>query len=277
MKRLLLFTLLLPSLAQAKPARYPFSRALCKQGTKRFEVKLESIYKSGDPDDDSEGAQFISIGGREAEMRQGKNLTDGSYTFVKPLTGSLCDKTAAFALSETLLAVLYQADNRPFQEVLHVAFFDLGKKKVTQVENNLGPLGEVIATKEGFAFSNVIARSDADFVKHKSPWGKELSGSDQDLGAYRRVSLEGDKVKIAFDPALSYKESDWKDFYATENEFLEDAGWDAASGKFTNNVVYVTAYFNRKEGPEEQKCIAMTKARGVAIADDKWRCRKIQH
>jgi hypothetical protein len=277
MKRLLLIALLLPSPALAKPMRYPFSRASCKAGPKNFEVKLESIFKSGDPDDDSEGAQFISIGGRDAEKRDGKNLTEGSYTFVKPLTGSLCDKTAAFALSGKLVAVLYQADNRPFQEVLHVAFFDIAKKKVTQVEGNLGPLGDVIAAKEGFAFSNVIARSDADFVKHKSPWGKELSGSDQDLGAYRRVSLDGDKIKISFDPSLSYSVSEWKDFYSSEKEFLADAGWDPATGKFANEVVYAVAYFNRKEGVEEQKCIAMTTARGAAIAEEKWRCRKIAH
>lgn len=277
MKALLLASLLLPCLALAKPGRYPFSRARCKLGSKKFEVKLESAFKPGDPDDDSEGAQFISVGGRDAEKRSGTYIAEGSYTFVKAPEGSLCDKTAAFAVSDTLAAVLYQADNRPFQEILHVAFYDPKTHKVIQVEKNLGPLGEVMATKNGFAFSNVVPRSDADFVKHKSPWGKELTGTDQDLGALRRVTLEKGKPSIAFDPSLSYSESPWKDFYPTEKEFLDDAGWDAATGKFQNTVVYSVNYFNRKEAPEEQKCIGMTKARGSPIADDKWRCLKIPH
>lgn len=265
------------ALATAQPARYPFASSPCKVGSKSFVVKLDSFYQPNDPENDSEGAQFVTIGGKEAERRTGKYISDGAYTFVAPPDGSVCERTAAFAVGGKLVAVLYQEDNRPFQGLLHAAFFDPAAGKVVKVEKKLGPLMDVIATDDGFAFSNLVARSDADTMTRKSPWGTELSGTDKDLGAFRRVSLKEGKVSIVTDPDLSFEKSPWKQFYSKKEDYLADAGWDEAAHEFRNKVVYELSYFDRRKSPEEQKCIGMTAKRRGKIPEDRWHCLKLRH
>src|SRR5262245_57058209 len=111
MKTLFLFLLASGTSLAAQPKRYPFDSATCKLAGKSFEVRLETIYKPGDPENDSGGAQFVQVGGKEAEKRTGKFISDGAYTFLKPEEGSLCDKTQAYAVGGKLAAVLYLEDN----------------------------------------------------------------------------------------------------------------------------------------------------------------------
>jgi hypothetical protein len=269
--RLFLLALVLPMYASALR---PFDSATCKFQGKTVTVKLESKYEPGDPQDDSGGAQRIQIGGAEAERNSGRHELDFAFNFVSnPASDDppLCDKTAAFALGGKYVAVIYKADGRPFQDILHLAVYDPATDKVIETKK-LGPLGQVIAAPGGFAFTNVVARSDLDTIKHKSPWGKILSGGDDDLEAYRHVSLDGDKIKIEFDPEFSFEKSKWKEMYDKKEDYLSDAGWDPKTATFRNLVVYKTSYFSRKESPEEQICIGMTTARQAGIA--KWRCKK---
>lgn len=275
----ILITILLSvtGLANPNPAKHPFASSSCKFKDKAFEVKLESAFAPNDPGNDSEGAQFISINGKEAEKRGGKHMADGAFTFLEPEEGSLCDKTKAYAVGDKFVAVLYQEDNRPFQNLLHAAFYDPAANKIVKVERKLGAINEVIATKDGFAFSNAVERSDADSIERQSPWGKTLWGSDKDLGALQRVRLEKGKIKIAFDPDLSFEHSLWKDFYQKKEDYLADAGWNPKTRKFRNVVVYDLTHFNRKESSEEQKCIGMTHKTQAGVAENKWRCRKVQH
>jgi hypothetical protein len=272
-----LWLIAIPVMAKS-PARYPLASTTCQFQGKTFAVKLETVFEPGDPSNDVGGGQFLTVDSHEVEIQKKMKPPYLSLSFLDPDPddSSLCDKTQAYAVGGKVVAILYTTDNSPFQDILRAVFYDPSKRQIVKVEKNFGPLKDTIATKDGFAFSTVIPRSDADEISIEGPWGKELSGSDDDLGAYSRVTYDKNTVSVSLDPDLSYENSPWKKFYNNKEEYFKDAGWDPKTKSFKNVVVYSLTHFNRNESNEEQQCIWMTskRAKGKAPLEDKRHCVK---
>jgi hypothetical protein len=102
-----------------------------------------------------------------------------------------------------------------------------------------------------------------------------MAASDEDLKAIKVVTYEKGKVKIAYDPDMSFEQSPWKAFFKDKADYLKTTGWNGK--KFKNEVVYKASHFDRKESDMEEICINLTNKRGGKWANKQWRCAEEKH
>lgn len=197
----------------------------------------------------------------------------GDFSFVPITEKSGCDGTQAFSLSKNTLAILYSQDNRPFQAIYKVVFWDAKKDKIL-FRQSLGPVSQYMKVKNGFAFSTIVERSDADSIEMTTSAGLKMNASDKDLEALQVLKFDGKDVKIEFDPDLSFEKSPWKKFFKSKDDYLLTIGWSEAEKKIKNQVVYYASNFNRSKSNIEEMCAAFTDKRGGVIAANSWRCLK---
>jgi hypothetical protein len=252
----------------------PFKETKCQIGSSKASLFLRFDKKLEPSENDYSGAPMLFLKSKHTVALE--PLTDpypGDFNFIPAKGNSTCNGTQGFQLSKTAIAVLYSKDNRPFQDLFQVAVWDSKADKISD-KRELGAVEELFEVKGGFAFSSIIPRSDADQVKMTSATGREMSATDKDLNALEVVTLNGNKLKIEFDPKLSYAKSKWKKFFKDQEDYLKSSGWDAKKKTFKNIVVYEASYFNRKESDILETCIALTDQRGGEFESSGWRCLK---
>lgn len=91
----------------------------------------------------------------------------------------------------------------------------------------------------------MIPRSDIEQLEMTSPLGIKMIAKDKDLEALQTVTLNKNRLKIRFDPKLSYERSHWKKFFKNQSDYLKAAGWDSSQQSFKNVVVYEAIHGGR--------------------------------
>ena len=250
----------------------PFRKTLCQMGDTKASFLLRFDKKINASENDYSGAPMVFLKSKKAHIIE--PLTKpypGDFSFVPAKENSTCIETQGFELNNNVMAILYSKDNRPFQELYQVAVWNTKTDKIID-KRDLGAVTEYFKTENGFAFSTMIPRSDADEFKMTSSSGREMTAIDKDLGALQTATLDKNKLKIEYDPKLSYERSNWKKFFKNQEEYLNTAGWDSKKKNFKNIVVYKASYPDRKEKDTLESCIAFTEKRDREFDRSKWKC-----
>ncbi|MBK7845793.1 MAG: hypothetical protein IPJ71_19325 [Bdellovibrionales bacterium] len=271
----ILFTLLFSTLlaqAQTFQKTIPYQQSQCHGGKSKVELLLRFDKKIAPEENDFSGAPMVFIKSPKPQIVE--SLSDpypGDFSFVKPNEGSICDKTQGYELNNGIVAILYSKDNRPFKELYQVVVFNTHTNKILD-KKEIGAVTQLLSAKNGFAFATMIPRSDVDQINMTSNTGQKMSAFDKDLEAVESIKLENDKLKVEFDPNLSFENSNWKKYFKNKDDYLKTAGWSPEKKDFSNSVVYEASYFNRNESDIQESCIVMVKKRGDPIQTSMWRC-----
>lgn len=267
-----LFTILAYGMSLEKSV--PFQETICQLGTAKASFLLRFDKKIDPAENDYSGAPMVFLRSNKTHIIE--PLTKpypGDFSFIPAQEKSTCNDTQGFELNNSTMAILYSKDNRPFQDLHQVVVWDTKADKILD-KRELGAVVKYFKIKDGFAFSKLIPRSDVDQIQMTSPSGRKMNATDKDLNALQAVTLNGDRLKIEFDPKLSYEQSPWKKFFKNQNDYLQSTGWDSKKKTFKNVVVYEATYFNRKESDISESCIALTDKRGGEINRSGWKCLK---
>ncbi len=259
----------------------PFQQSRCAVGNfPPVELLLRFDKKIPAEENDFFGAPLVFIKSlRDSKPQIVEPLTQpyaGEFSYTKQIEASICDKTQGYKLSGSILAILYVKDDRPLQDLTRLVVYDAHAKKILE-KKELGAVSKMMPLKTGFAFSMMAQRSDAHPIEMRSSAGRKMSAVDQDLGAFQSVRFEDGKLKIEFDPELSFEKSRWKKYFKNQSDYFKSAGWDPKNRTFKNTVVYEASHFDRKESDFLESCMVMTDRRGGKIEHDQWKCLKEKH
>lgn len=257
------------SFAQSLEKTLPFKQTTCRLGKNKTSLLLRFDKKPTTAQNEYTGAPIVFLKGTKTHTIEPLK-DDGDFSFISPKIKSKCKDTLAFPMGKDLLAIFYSKDNRPFQEIYKVVTWNSKSDKIVDTQI-LGPVSEIFEINDGFAFSTLIPRSDADEREVNSESGKVLVATDKDLNALKVAKIYDKKLFIEFDPHLSYEKSQWKKFFKDKAEYLNASGWDSVLKTFKNIVVYEASELKFKERALKETCIALTFRRGERF-ENKWRC-----
>ena len=251
-----------------------FKETSCQVGTAKASLLLRFHKKMNPEENDFSGAPMLFLKSKKTfTIEPLAKPYPNDFSFVPVKESSSCTDTQGFELNENSIAILYTLDNRPFQDLHQVVVWDAKLEKILE-KRELGAVVEYFKIKNGFAFSKMIPRSDGEEIAMVSSSGRKMTATDKDLNAFQTVTLNGNKLKVEFDPSLSYERSPWKKFFKNQNEFLKAAGWNSKKKTFQNIIVYEATSLNQQEGNESESCIAFADKRGGKFAPSAWKCLK---
>lgn len=270
----LLFVFSLSSYGAFWDKSVPFKETICQVGTTKAIMLLRFDKNNDLKANDFYGAPMLFLKSKKVHSIEPlANPYPGDFSFTKVKDHSACADTQSFELNKSTIAILYSKDNRPFQDLVRIVVWDAETDKIID-KRELGVADEYFKVANGFAYSKVIPRSDVDSREMISDSGRRMTATDKDLNAFQTVVLNGNQLKMEFDPQLSFARSKWKKFFKDQDEYLKFTGWDPKAKTFKNLVVYEASYFNRKESDILESCIAFTDQRGGGFGRSKWKCLK---
>lgn len=256
----------------------PFAEALCNFGGNKVGLFLRHDQFIDPKTKETRGAPLVYLGSSQIHLIQMLGEPQpGDFLFLSPEDSSLCDKTQAYDLGNGLVALFYLQDNRPFQDLYHVIFYNYKADRVLE-QKNLGAVSQLFALKDGFAYSVLKPRSDVDSVEMTSTFGTKMKAVDKDLNALHVVKARKGKSEFkildTIDPKLSFEKNEWKFFFKNKADFLKAAGWNSKEQKFKNETVYEASQLDPQQTGQREICIALTDKRGGTLNARDWRCRK---
>lgn len=245
----------------------------CKVGEMEFEILLANDLKEEDEEYRDFGypyvwvrigkrAPFLGLEAREYNELLFLETSKGNRNGGKKAEG--CEKTFAYQMKDGTIAVLLRQNDRPMPDQVAVFYFDPGAGKTVAGNRELGAFKEVTKTDDGFEVE--VAMGPTDLAINTVQLNGQLYGAEElTLSYWVKVQSANGSVKASLDPDLTWKKSQWANYFKSREEFDRAFGLDLKKGTYANQWIYLIR--------TTPWCIQPLPYRTIKGSDTAWHCK----
>ncbi len=259
---ILLSTITLASVEDAFEKTYPRDNAFCQMGAEKIEIMVRGNQSHIEPGDKLWGEHVFSRIGTGPVEKLPVNAESGLYRLFRGEPSS-CAKVVG-TTQNGKFAVLFQKNNRPHKNQVHVQYFDL---------LNFKPLGAVNTTLLG---DKARVKGDSFLIRthllnsRDTDMGKVTINRKDYLYQHHRFPIwvlhfnEGTSADVT----ATFEDFEYKSYFKSIDEFKAKSGWLESDKSFTNTTLYVA--INHQE---KLKCILFLKNKMTFTGEESWICQ----
>ena len=242
---------------------YTRDNTFCELGKNRSQIQIRSIESKTELDQQKYGEYIFYSTELSPKLMPLNQDNLGSYRlFHGP--GTICSKSLAFRLTKDLVAILFLRENSPHHDQLSIQLFNTKSFNPEKAIDTDYQVGEVISTKDGFAFGTHFDRLGLEAGKMKMGEIDYLY-QDRDFHYWIQFSQAGSRLS----PSLSFEHFEFKSLFKNEKDFLLAGGWDEKGNRFTKSILFVAVNHELKK-----ECILLTETKIKPNGSEAgWRCR----
>jgi hypothetical protein len=243
---------------------FPRDNTFCRLGKERVEFSVRGFSKYTEPRDKGYGEllfmEYQKVK-KSLDIAQGNS---GLYRFFKG-TARVCSKYPSYLIDEKTLALLILKANRPYKDKLIIQLIDTKSLTPLRTIHTDFQADKALPAPKGFYFRTNGNRVDIDMGVVN--WDeKKFTYQDRDFQEWYYFNGKD----FSLQEKVTYKESPFKIYFTSEDDFLKTFGWSSEEKKFSNKIIYVAV--NHSIGKE---CILVRDSKSkLTGTEEGWRCRK---
>lgn len=244
---------------------YPRDNTFCSHKKERIELLIRGHNKFTESKDRGYGEFiFLRRAGKKPKLLELNSLRGDTYRFFLG-TSPNCSKSHGYMIDAKTMAVLFQKENKPFNDKLVIQFFDSTTMTPTTFLETNYPVERAFKTQDGFVFKTIPETFSPDFGKVKIE-GEDYLFQEKSFPVWVKYSAAG------FENSLekTFEKSPWKKLFKDPEDFIMTTGWNSTEKKFTKTIVYEAVNYKVKK-----KCLLVIEAKQKLAGTESWRCQAI--
>jgi len=250
-------------LRSLKAKTYTRDNTYCLLGGKRLEIEIRSEAPHTEPKEKNYGEYVLyypKVKKKGTLLPLGEDKLNSYRLFAG--RGTKCSKSYGYSLDSKKLAVLFLKENRPFMDKLSLQIFNSDSAAPESIIETDYKSDLTVGIDNGFIFRTYADRQGLEMGTVKIN-DVEFFFQDRDFPIWMKYTLQGFEVT----PSESFQRYPWKQYFKTEKEFLESAGWTDTEKKFKNTVQYIAVNHKGKK-----ECVLLMPQKTKLSGSETWRC-----
>jgi hypothetical protein len=241
---------------------YPRDNTFCQYNGNKIELMIRSYQFRIETAEKSWGEFVFSRVEDKKPVKLPVTNESGLYRFFQGNPSS-CTKAVGTVIKGEL-AVLFQKLNHPHKHQLVIQYFDA---------KNLKPLGTLHTP---YLADRALVDHNSILVRTYPPARQDIQMGKVDINGNRYLYQDHrfliwvrlDNKGFNADPAVTYENFSYKNFFKDLNHFKTVTGWQDSAKTFTNTTLYVAINHATKS-----KCIVLLNAKKQLVGDESWICQ----
>ena len=240
---------------------YTRDNSYCRMGKERIEIQIRSDASHTEPNEKNYG-EYILFYNKKEPFILPLNVDKLSNFRFFPGRETICSKSLGYMLDKDKLAILFLKENRPFMDKLAIQIFNATTITPGEALDTEYTTDKAELIPGGFHFRTYAERQGLEMGSVKIQ-DLEYFFQDRDFPYWVRYTNAGFETETT----ATFYNSPWKQHFKDEQDFLTASGWDAATKKYVNSVLYVAVNHKHKK-----QCVLLMPTKTKISGSETWRC-----